>query len=186
MLELRPAALAEFSLLPAIEAESDTLLTDAIGRRLAQALPPGATPAEFAAALHIMVAGRPAVAFVRLEEVDGQAHLEQLSVRPDFARQGIGRALIHAATAWAGECGYHAMTLTTFVDVPFNAPFYASCGFAVYGSPGPELLRRRDHERELGLDSLGERVVMRICLRPQSPDYHRWRGAGHVPAAAGS
>ncbi|MCY0905503.1 GNAT family N-acetyltransferase [Arthrobacter sp. H14-L1] len=164
MLELRPAALAEFSLLPAIEAASDTLLIDILGRRLTHSMPSGAGAAEFAAALHIMVAGRPAVAFVRLEEVDGQAHLEQLSVQPDFARHGIGRALIHAAVAWARECGYHSMTLTTFAEVPFNAPFYTSCGFTVDNSPGPELLRRRDHERELGLDALGDRVVMRIGL----------------------
>ncbi|MDJ0357576.1 GNAT family N-acetyltransferase [Paenarthrobacter sp. PH39-S1] len=169
MLELRPAALAEFSLLPAIEAASDTLLTQIAGQRLTRPMPSGAGAAEFAAALHIMVAGRPAVAFVRLEEVDGQAHLEQLSVQPDFARHGIGRALIHAAVAWARECGYHAMTLTTFADVPFNAPFYASCGFAVDSSPGPELLRRRNHERELGLDALGDRVVMRISLDGKYP-----------------
>ncbi len=184
MLELRPAALAEFSLLPAIEAASDTLLIDILGRRLTHSMPSGAGAAEFAAALHIMVAGRPAVAFVRLEEVDGQAHLEQLSVLPDFAGQGIGRALVHAAVAWAREAGYRSMTLCTFSEVPFNAPFYASCGFDVVGSPGPEVAALRDHERRIGLDAAGRRVVMRMAFAPM-PSPLRGRGpSGQLKFAA--
>lgn len=164
MLEIRPAALAEFSLLPAIEAESDRLLTEIAGLPVTGPLPGAAAVEDFAAALHILVVGRPPVGFVRLEEVDGQAHLEQLSVLPDYAEQGIGRALVHAAKAWAKEAGYTSLTLSTFADVPFNAPFYASCGFEVLTSPGPELQRLRGHERDLGLDALGTRVVMRARL----------------------
>ncbi len=180
MLEIRPAALAEFSLLSAIEAESDTLLTGLRPTLLRGALPAGSgaavsTAEDFSAALHIMVAGRPAVAFARIEEVDGQAHLEQLSVRPDFAGQGIGRALVHAAVAWSREAGYRSMTLCTFYDVPFNAPFYASCGFVVVGSPGPGLAALRDHERRIGLDVAGRRVVMRMVFAPR-PSPVRGRG----------
>jgi hypothetical protein len=56
------------------------------------------------------------------------------------------------------------MTLCTFADVPFNAPFYASCGFAEYSKPGQALAALRIHEAQLGLDDLGRRIVMRIRL----------------------
>ncbi|MCC3275083.1 GNAT family N-acetyltransferase [Arthrobacter sp. zg-Y20] len=101
---------------------------------------------EFAAARCILVAGRPPAGFARLEEVDRQAHLEQLSVHPDAAGAGLGRALVEAAMAWAREQGYTYMTLCTFVDVPFNAPFYASCGFEVVTAPEGELADVRRHE----------------------------------------
>jgi GNAT superfamily N-acetyltransferase len=131
-------------------------------------LPPPASADELASALHVLVAGRPPVGFARLEEVDGQAHLEQLSVYPDAAGAGVGRALVEAALTWARTQGYTSMTLCTFAGVPFNAPFYASCGFAEVRNPGGELAALREHERQLGLDALGERVAMRADLDPSS------------------
>jgi GNAT superfamily N-acetyltransferase len=131
-------------------------------------LPPPASAAELASALHVLVAGRPPVGFARLEEVDGRAHLEQLSVHPDAAGAGVGRALVEAALTWARTRGYTSMTLCTFAGVPFNAPFYASCGFAEVRNPGGELAALREHERQLGLDALGERVAMRADLDPSS------------------
>lgn len=166
MLEIRPAALSEFALLPAIEADADTAF-EALDPPMATAdFPPPATPAEFAAAFHIMVAGRPPAAFVRLELVDGQAHLEQIAVSPELARQGIGRALLHAAKAWALEAGFHSMTLTTFADVPFNAPFYASAGFTELAEAewGPGIRAIRRAEIELGLDKAGRRIAMGVEL----------------------
>lgn len=165
-LEIRPVALNEFSLLPEIEAESDTLF-DTLSPPISLAnLPAPDSPESYANALHIMVAGRPPVAFVRLEIVDGHVHLEQLSVIPSAARQGVGRALVHAAKAWSKESGYTYMTLCTFADVVFNAPFYARCGFSEIDPDdyGPELTRLRETERNLGLDDLGRRVAMGAIL----------------------
>lgn len=128
-------------------------------------MPEPAGPEELAAALKVLVAGAPPVAFVRLEEVGGCAHLEQLSVHPDAARAGLGRALVGAAIEWSRQAGYPALTLCTFARVPFNGPFYGSCGFAVV-EPSGELARVRQHEVELGLDRIGERVAMRLELAP--------------------
>ncbi|POH59727.1 GNAT family N-acetyltransferase [Arthrobacter glacialis] len=166
MFEIRPAALSEFALLPSIEAEADTAF-EALDPPMSIAnFPPPGTAADFAAAFHIMVAGRPPAGFVRLEIVDGLAHLEQLAVTPEYGRQGIGRSLVAAAKAWAQEAGFSAMTLCTFADVPFNGPFYASCGFteipADHWTPG--LAAAREHESQLGLDALGRRIVMKIAL----------------------
>ena len=67
------------------------------------------------------------VGYAVAEEVDGIGHLEQLSVPPDVPGKGIGRALVDRAQAWAAR----PMTLTTFRDVPWNAPLYARLGFEV-------------------------------------------------------
>ncbi|MCQ9163152.1 GNAT family N-acetyltransferase [Arthrobacter sp. STN4] len=168
MLEIRPAALSEFSLLPALEADADLAfdtLDPPFGHR--GEFPPPGTAESYADAFHIMVAGRPPVGFARLDIVDGQAHLGQLAVSPEHARQGIGRALVMAAKAWALEAGFHTMTLCTFADVPFNGPFYAGCGFVELPeeSLAPELRRLRREESALGLDAMGRRVAMSAGLR---------------------
>lgn len=73
-------------------------------------------------------AGRIA-AYLLCDTVDGAAHVEQVSVHPDAAGRGVGRALLdHLATCAAGE-GLTALTLTTFTEVPWNAPYYARLGF---------------------------------------------------------
>lgn len=166
MLEIRPAGLNEFSLLPALEAEADALFATLDPPLPHGDFPPPGTAASYAEAFHIMVAGRPPVGFARLEIVDGQAHLAQLAVSPDHGGQGIGRALVLAAKAWALEAGFHTMTLCTFAEVPFNGPFYASCGFVELPeaelTPGLAALRRG--EAGLGLDAMGRRAAMRATL----------------------
>lgn len=162
MLEIRPAALSEFALLPAIEAEADTAF-ERLDPPLSTAnFPPPAEASEYAEAFHIMVAGRPPAGFARLEVVDGQAHLAQLSVSPAYSHQGIGRALLRSAQAWAREAGFHSMTLSTFAQVAFNAPFYASCGFVELEEPlwGPQLRDIRRREQAAGLDAVGPRIIM--------------------------
>ncbi|RNL73331.1 GNAT family N-acetyltransferase [Streptomyces sp. I6] len=73
------------------------------------------------------------VAYLLTEPVDGAAHIEQLSVHPDFARRGLGRELIGHLAAAARAGGLSALTLTTFTDVPWNAPYYTRIGFRALG-----------------------------------------------------
>ena len=108
----------------------------------------------------VLVAGRPPVGFAAIEEVDGSAHLEQLAVHPDHARQGIGRALLEAVCQWAARAGYPTLTLVTFADVAWNGPFYAGAGFAPTTRLGPGLAELRAIDRRNGLDDLGRRQVM--------------------------
>ena len=102
------------------------------------------------------------VGYLLVDLVDGAAHIEQVSVHPDHARQGIGRTLIERADVWARERDLRSLTLTTYVDVPWNAPYYARCGFRVLAESelGPELRATRDHEATLGLDP-----ALRVCMR---------------------
>jgi GNAT superfamily N-acetyltransferase len=88
-----------------------------------------------------------------------------VSVHPRAARRGVGRALLdHAAGAAAGE-GLARLTLTTFTEVPWNAPYYERLGFSAV--PRDELTPglRAVVEREAahGLDRW-PRVVMRRPL----------------------
>jgi GNAT superfamily N-acetyltransferase len=109
----------------------------------------------------VLVAGRPARGFASVDVVDGNAHLWQLSVHPAHGRQGLGRALVEAVFGWASANGYSAVTLTTFRDVPWNAPFYGRLGFRVLDTLPPQLKAIREHERDLGDDDFGPRVAMR-------------------------
>ena len=98
--------------------------------------------------------------------VDGQAHLEQLSVLPDHGRRGLGAQLLEHVCTWAAEDGYPAVTLTTFRDVAWNAPFYAKHGFRTMSAAdiGPELDELRAKEAEHGLDP-----VLRVCMQRDVP-----------------
>ena len=99
--------------------------------------------------------GDRAIAYLLVEELDGAAHIDQVSVHPDHARQGVGRALIDVAEAWAGKKGLTALTLTTFADVGGNALYYRRLGFTTLTEAelGPGLRRMRDQEAADRLDA---------------------------------
>jgi GNAT superfamily N-acetyltransferase len=108
------------------------------------------------------------IGYLLVDVVDGAAHIEQLSVHPRHARQRIGRTLIEQATRWALSQGLDCMTLTTFVDVPWNGPYYERLGFR-YLTPEeetPALRSIRERERALGLDAW-PRACMRLPLTAQ-------------------
>jgi GNAT superfamily N-acetyltransferase len=112
----------------------------------------------------VFVAGRPPVAFVQIDEVDDIAHVQELAVLPSHMRQGLGSALLDAACEWARAAGYPAITLTTYADVPWNAPYYQARGFTELSELTPELVELRDWERDVGLDAVGRRIAMRRDL----------------------
>jgi ribosomal protein S18 acetylase RimI-like enzyme len=117
----------------------------------------------------LLVAGDPPVGFAHVLDLDGHAHLEQVSVRPEAQHRGIGARLVRGAMAEARARGYRSMSLCTYRDVPWNGPFYASLGFVEVERLEPYQERLRDHERRLGLDRNGVRVVMSVALEPRLP-----------------
>ena len=62
-------------------------------------------------------------------EIGGFAHLDELDVLPAYGRKGLGSALLDAVCTRAEQAEYPAVTLTTFRDIPWNAPFYWRRGF---------------------------------------------------------
>jgi GNAT superfamily N-acetyltransferase len=103
-----------------------------------------------------------AVGYVVVDVVDGNAHVEQVSVDPDHQGRGIGGALVERVRDWAVDNGMRAITLTTFRDVPWNRPLYEHLGFAVVDGDdiGPELDALRRAEATHGLDP-----DIRVCMR---------------------
>src|ERR1044072_672197 len=69
------------------------------------------------------------VAYLLVAVVDGEADIEQVSVRPEDGRRGIGRGLVDVAREWAVAHGLPALSLTTYTEVPWNGPYYARIGF---------------------------------------------------------
>lgn len=71
------------------------------------------------------------VGFLAAEIVGRDLHIWELAVRADFQNRGIGRQLIANASSFSRERGLAALTLTTFANVPWNAPWYVRLGFAI-------------------------------------------------------
>jgi GNAT superfamily N-acetyltransferase len=108
-------------------------------------------------------AGDAPVAFAMFEELGGALHLEEIDVHPDHMRQGLGARLIDAAAAWARELGYAEITLTTFREVPWNAPYYERLGFRERPEAewAPALRARVADEASRGLDREPRLVMSR-------------------------
>lgn len=102
------------------------------------------------------------VAYLLVSVVDGNAHIDQVSVHPGHARQGLGGALIETAASWARSRDLPGLTLTCFARVPWNAPYYARLGFYTLADEQVTsgLRAVRDQELARGLDKW-LRVVMR-------------------------
>ena len=89
------------------------------------------------------------------------AHIEQVSVDPAHAHRRLGARLIDHVAAEARGRGLAHVTLTTFRDVPWNAPYYERCGFRTLDEAelGAGLRRVRAAEAVLGLDP-----ALRVCM----------------------
>ncbi|WP_091234555.1 GNAT family N-acetyltransferase [Microbacterium sp. 3J1] len=163
---IRPASASDAEHVASIERDADVLLTDSFG---ASEWPPAGDAVEriggpgFVLLLEDPSDDSPA-GFVHVLDADGHAHLEQLSVRPAVGRRGFGRLLVTAALDEARARGYTRVTLRTYADVPWNAPFYASCGFLESIPETAFQLRLVDTEAAIGIDRYGRRVQMTIEL----------------------
>ena len=142
---IRPPRHDELEALVAIEREAGALFAT-VGMPEIAYDDPGTVPElePFRAGGHAWVAvdeGDRPVAYLISAVVDGCAHVEQVSVAPAHARRGLGAALIDHLAAVAATEGRPAVTLTTFRDVPWNAPYYERLGFRVIApaDQGPEL-----------------------------------------------
>jgi GNAT superfamily N-acetyltransferase len=109
-------------------------------------------------------AGEQIVAFTLVDQFGDYAHIHELDVHPQHARRGLGARLLAHVGVWAQAQGLHYLTLTTFRNVPWNAPYYARLGFVEWeGDLPPDLQAILDAERAAGLD-MPNRVAMRRDL----------------------
>lgn len=168
---VRPAEAADLTHLAAIEDAGGPQFQEYFGDDIEPILLSPATDGRQRAAEpgFLLVAavdeGSPPVGFVHVLEIDGHAHLEQISVRPEHQGRGVGTALVRAAMEQARAQGFDQLSLCTYRDVPWNGPYYRALGFTEVTDLAPYQQRLRETERDLRLDVNGVRVVMSVALR---------------------
>lgn len=116
--------------------------------------------------LWVAADGDTPVGFALASRLGDHAHLDEIDVLPEYGRRGIGSALVERVCAWAAEQGFEAVTLSTHVNITWNAPFYARLGFEILPPDAltPPLRDLRAHEAALGFP-VGNRVIMRRSVR---------------------
>jgi GNAT superfamily N-acetyltransferase len=67
--------------------------------------------------------------FLSAERHGSDLHIHELSVMQSAQGQGWGRRLVETAMEYARLNQLACVTLTTFTQVPWNAPFYRRLGF---------------------------------------------------------
>jgi GNAT superfamily N-acetyltransferase len=109
-------------------------------------------------------AGDEPIGFAIAGRLGSEAYLHELDVEVGWARRGVGRALIVRVARWAQANGDASLVLSTFRDVPWNAPYYARLGFdevpASAYTPAMHGLR----ENEAKSMPIASRVVLRAPL----------------------
>ncbi|HDR2623377.1 TPA: GNAT family N-acetyltransferase [Enterobacter chuandaensis] len=103
------------------------------------------------------------VGFILTEAHPSSLFIVELSVDLAWQGKGIGRQLIARAADHARKLGLTSLTLTTFRNVPWNAPFYARMGFEMMTTLTPELRQKREEETAHGL-AYESRCAMRLPL----------------------
>jgi GNAT superfamily N-acetyltransferase len=110
------------------------------------------------------------IGFLSAEAIAGrELHIYEMSVIETLQGRGVGRTLLTAAIEWTAAHHFTALTLTTFRDVPWNAPFYSRLGFKVLSASHFDarlatLLRK---EVESGFAE-STRCAMRLSLHDQA------------------
>ena len=113
--------------------------------------------------------GRPPyAAFAALGELQPGSrslHLHEISVHPAYQGHGLGRRLMERLIAHAEMRNYHTLTLTTFTEVPWCAPFYETFGFVIVPeNQAPEpLIDVLEEEKRRGLMG-APRCAMAVAL----------------------
>ena len=157
---IRRARPSEYPLLPKIERAAGTLFETVDGLALG--------PIEPSSVAFIEAVGRNGAVLVAADDkdvpvgfvlagfLDRALYIYELDVSPAHGRRGLGRRLVDAACACAAGEGASAVTLSTFRDIPWNAPFYAKVGFREVPrkqwTPAFHLLHHREVELGLPVD----------------------------------
>ena len=103
--------------------------------------------------------------FINAEIIEGEFYIGEVSVSETYQKKGIGSKLLKAALTQAKSLGLSTATLITFIDVPWNAPYYQRLGFVILTTDTlPQYLERKlQAEKSAGLP-LDRRCAMRKIL----------------------
>jgi GNAT superfamily N-acetyltransferase len=105
------------------------------------------------------------IGFVMFEPQPARIYVQELDVLGTHAGRKIGAALIEQVAQLARERALKQLVLSTFREVPWNAPYYRRLGFADidFAELDAALIERRDAHIARGLDE-SKRVFMRRDL----------------------
>lgn len=160
---IRPALASEIEAVREIERASASRFIGVMDA-LAHDEPSPATVLEArvpAGGLLVAEVERELTAFVMLRPVGDSLYIEQIDVLPAFERRRIGASLIDAVAEQARTTGRSRLTLSTFREIPWNAPYYRRLGFADIDDQKltPDLMEIRREHLARGLDE-SARVFM--------------------------
>lgn len=165
---VRRATCEDLTLLQSIEDEADELFASVFSIVDWRPAPPGLERSRQPGYI-LVVSDKPDSephGFAHVLGIPGGDHLEQLSVRPTMARRGLGRALVEAVKVESSQRGCARITLRTYATIPWNAPFYASCGF-VECDPDTDFLRDLFTGEQKRAIKYGHRIQMAFDLSEQ-------------------
>ncbi len=103
------------------------------------------------------------VGYAFWQDIDGSALLAQMDVHPQHGRKGLGTALVARIIDQVTQAGFPYLYLTTFSDIPWNAPFYQKLGFVLLDADDqPDFIKEslRDEEAR----GMSNRVAMRYAI----------------------
>jgi GNAT superfamily N-acetyltransferase len=103
------------------------------------------------------------IGFLTAEAVPNALHVWEFSIAQQWQGHGIGRKLFEHVIEQARQWGSGALTLTTFCNVPWNAPFYAQLGFRIVSEPD-DRLGAIIHQEGLAGFPQGSRCAMKLDL----------------------
>lgn len=160
----------EIKLLPQIENEAD-LRYRCVGLGQVVDMPPASLASLEAGRregrlwVAVSALNRP-IGFALMKFPGGTAWLDQLSVLQCWQGRGYGSALIARTAATARDLGHRTLHLSTYRDVPWNAPYYARRCFArrVAGSVSAAV-RAREQPWPSALAEDGDETIARL-MRP--------------------
>jgi N-acetylglutamate synthase-like GNAT family acetyltransferase len=164
-LEIRPATSDDAQALLAISIRADQLFS-AHGFPQIAALPP-MTLAAFRRFLWdncslVAWLGDARAGFAVCGDAADSFWLKELAVDPVHGRRAIGTALVAAVIGQASEAGHRSLFLSTFRDVPFNRPFYASLAFAAVDTETASEALRAQFLREVPAGIAPETRVLMV------------------------
>jgi GNAT superfamily N-acetyltransferase len=88
-------------------------------------------------------------------------YLQEIDVESAHGQQGLGTALFTTVMAWATQQGYRTLLLSTFREIPWNAPFYTKRSFRVLNDTELTLALQQIRAQEIqsGLP-IADRVIL--------------------------
>ena len=160
--QIRLASRAELSYLPEIERAAASLFPKGRIPDPPAVMPMTELEEAFKGGLLLVASvGDEVVGFAASQERERYLYLAEVSVHPEHGRRGLGTRLVRAVIQEARRRGLSGVTLTTFRDLRWNAPFYAKLGFRILSDSelSPTLRLALLGEARLGMT---DRVAM-LC-----------------------